>query len=206
MRNKLFRCSKAIILSLAAILATQAHAELTLVVNTSTDSELDFTVTGDFSGYTPPASLSSFLYLVPMDASGNPVTNWVPFEQTGDRPAGAIDGITINGWVFVAGDARSDDYSFLTGDGFNVSFGSGPYDENSVMTDPYTRNQTGLTLNTADVDHFNLYWGRTVLLATTRSAAPSGPAVPIPADAPLALALLAALMSLMGLVAMRGKP
>jgi len=193
-------------LSLVAMLATQAQAELTLVVDTSTDTQLDFTITGDFSGYTPPASLTSFLYLVPMDSNGNPVSDWVPFEQTGDRPDGEIDGVTINGWVFVIGADRNDDYSFLTGDGFNVSFGNGPYDENSVMTSPYTRNQTGLTLNTADVDHFNLYWGRTVLLATTQSAAPPAQAVAIPANAGPALALLVLLMSLVGLGVLRGRP
>jgi hypothetical protein len=165
--SKRFTIRATLFAGLFFLFSATANAELTLEVTTSTATDLDFTVTGDFSGYTPPASLSNFLYLVPMDSQGNPVTTWVPSEQTGDRPAGAIDGNTINGWVFVAGDVRSDAYSFLTGDGFNVSFGSGPYDSNSVMTSPYTRSQSGLTLNPADIAYFNLYWGRTVLLATT---------------------------------------
>ncbi len=166
-------------LVIAGLLAVQANAALTLEVTTSTATDFDFTVTGDFSGYTPPVSLTNFLYLVPMDGAGNPVTTWVPFEQTGDKPAGAIDGNAISGWVFIDSDVRSDDYSFLAGDGFNVSFDGGPYDANSVMTSPYTRSQSGLTLNPADIDHFNLYWGRTVLLASTGPVV-AAPSTPIP--------------------------
>ena len=156
-------------LAAASLLAVQANAALTLDVTTSTASDFDFTIVGDFSGYTPPASLTDFLYIVPMDSVGNPVTTWLPFEQTGDIPDGAINGNTITGWVFVEGDVRSDDYSFLTGDGFNVRFFGGPFDSTAVMTSAYTRSETGLTLNPADIDHFNLYWGRTVLLASTGS-------------------------------------
>jgi len=167
MHRSLRKIAKFAAFAIAGLFAVQANAALTLEVTTSTATDFDFTVTGDFSGYTPPASLTNFLYIVPMDSNGNPVTTWVPSEQTGERPAGAIDGDTVNGWVFVPGDARSDDYSFLTGDGFNVSFGGGPYDANSVMTSPYTRSETGLTLNPADIAYFNLYWGRTVLLASS---------------------------------------
>lgn len=179
--------------AVTGLLATQANAELTLEVTTSTDSEFDFTISGDFSGYTPPASLTQFLYLVPMDSSGNPLSTWVPFQQTGAHPDGAIDGDTINGWVFVVGDERSDDYSFLTGDGFNVSFNGGPYDATSVMTTDYTRSQSGLTLNPAGIDHFNLYWGRTVLLASTKA----GPVAPVPT-----LSAYGLVLAVMGILAM----
>jgi len=164
-------------LAIASILAVQANAALTMDVTTSTSTDFDFTITGDFSGYTPPASLTDFLYIVPMDSGGNPVTTWVPFEQTGARPDGAINGNTVTGWVFVDSGVRSDDYSFLAGDGFNVRFFGGPFDSTAVMTSAYTRSQTGLTLNPADIDHFNLYWGRTVLLA---SSAPAMAATSIP--------------------------
>ena len=177
MHRSLRKIAKFATFAIAGLFAVQANAALTLEVTTSTATDFDFTVTGDFSGYTPPASLTNFLYIVPMDSNGSPVTTWVPSEQYGERPAGAIDGDTVNGWVFVPGDARSDDYSFLTGDGFNVSFGGGPYDANSVMTSPYTRSETGLTLNPADIAYFNLYWGRTVLLASSGEA---GEATAIP--------------------------
>ncbi len=124
-------------LAIAGLAAVQANAALTLDVTTSTATDFDFTVSGDFSGYTPPTSLTDFLYIVPIDSSGNPVTTWIPFQQTGDRPDGAINGDTIGGWVFVEGDVRSDSYSFLAGDGFNVSFNGGPYDATAVMTSPY---------------------------------------------------------------------
>ena len=168
-------------LAIAGLLAVQANAALVMDVTTSTATDFDFTISGDFSGYTPPTSLTNFLYIVPMDSSGNPVTTWLPIDQTGARPDGAINGSTITGWVFVQGDGRSDSYSFLAGDGFNVSFGGGPYDSTAVMTSAYTRSQTGLTLNPADIDHFNLYWGRTVLLASTGPAGVASiPATPIP--------------------------
>jgi len=175
-------------LVIAGLLAVQANATLTLEVTASTATDFNFTVTGDFSGYTPPATLTNFLYIVPVDSGGNPVTTWVSVQQTGDRPAGAIDGVEVNGWVFVDSDTRSDEYSFLTGDGFNVSFGGGPYDANSVMTTPYARSQSGFTLNPAGIDHFNLYWGRTVLLASTGQAV-QAPTTPVPTLSTLGLVL-----------------
>ncbi len=164
--------------TIAGLMAMPAKAVLTLEVTASTTTDFNFRVTGDFSGYTPPPSRTNHLYIVPMDAADNPLLTWVPSEQTGARPDGAIDGNTITGWVFVEGDARSDDFSFVTGDGFNVQFGSGPYDASSVMTADYERNETGLTLNPAGIDHFNLYWGREVLVATTAAAPPPPPAAP----------------------------
>lgn len=176
--------------AIAGLMAMPAKAVLTLEVTASTATEFNFRVTGDFSGYTPPASRTNYLYIVPVDAGDNPLLTWVPSQQTGAQPVGAIDGTTVSGWVFVPGDERSDDFSFLTGDGFNVQFGSGPYDENSVMTVDYERNQSGLTLNPAGIDHFNLYWGRTVLAASSDSvAAPSGPAAPVPTLPAYGLAL-----------------
>jgi hypothetical protein len=179
MQRSLRRIVASATLVIAGLLAVQANAALTLEVSTSTATDFDFTVTGDFSGYAPPLSLTNFLYIVPMDSGGNPVTTWVPSEQYGERPDGAIDGDTISGWAFIDSNVRSDEFSFLTGDGFNVSFGGGPYDASSVMTSPYTRSQSGLTLNPEGIDHFNLYWGRTVLLAST-GAVVAAPATPIP--------------------------
>lgn len=167
-------------LAIAGLLSMQANAVMTLDVTASTATDFDFTISGDFSGYTPPTSLTDYLYLVPMDSGGNPVTTWVPSEQDGDRPAGAIDGNTIGGWVFVDSDTRSGTFSFLTGDGFNVLFNGGPYDSAAVMTSAYTRSQTGLTLNPAGIDHFNLYWGRTVLLASTGSVVSAASPTPVP--------------------------
>ena len=180
---------------IAGLLAVQANAALTLDVTASTATDFDFTVVGDFSGYTPPASLTDFLYIVPMDSDGNPVTTWLPSEQTGERPDGAINGSTITGWVFVEGDVRSDDYSFLTGDGFNVRFFDGPFDSTAVMTSAYTRSQTGLTLNPADIDYFNLYWGRTVLLASTGSVVePAATSIPTLSAYGLVLTMLGLLV------------
>lgn len=180
----MYRSLRKIIVSatfaIAGLLAVQANAALVMDVTTSTATDFDFTISGDFSGYTPPTSLTNFLYIVPMDSSGNPVLTWVPFEQTGERPDGAINGSTINGWVFLEGDDRTDDYSFLTGDGFTVSFTGGPYDSSAVMTSAYTRSQTGLTLNPTDIDYFNLYWGRTVLLASTGAGGIVPAATPVP--------------------------
>lgn len=187
-------------LVISGLLAMQAEAALTLDVTTSTATDFNFTVSGDFSGYTPPTSLTDFLYIVPMDSSGNPVTTWVPSDQTGARPAGAINGSTIIGWVFVAGDSRSDDYSFLAGDGFNVQFGGGPYDSTAVMTSDYIGNQTGLTLNPAGIDHFDLYWGRTVLLASTSAIAPPAPATPVPTMTAYGLVL-----TILGLLVVAGR-
>ena len=115
-----------------------------------------------------------------MDSSGNPVTTWIDTVQTPDppRPNGAINGNTITGWFFGPADDRSDNWSFLTGDGFNANFFGGPFDSTAVMTTPYTKSMTGLTLNPAGIDHFNLYWGRTVLLASTASAATPVPTLP----------------------------
>lgn len=187
-------------LVIAGLLAVQANAALVLDVTTSTATDFDFTVVGDFSGYTPPPSLTNFLYIVPMDSDGNPVTTWIPFQQTGERPDGAINGSTITGWVFVEGDARSDDYSFLTGDGFNVSFGGGPFDSTAVMTSAYTRSQTGLTLDPAGIDHFNLYWGRTVLLAST------GPVGVVPAATPVpTLSAYGLVLTMLGLLVVTGR-
>lgn len=195
MFRSLRRIAASATFTIASLLAVQANAALTLDVTASTATDFDFTVSGDFSGYTPPASLTDFLYIVPMDSGGNPVTTWVPFEQTGERPDGAIDGNTITGWVFVEGDARSDDYSFLTGDGFNVRFSGGPFDSTAVMTSPYTRSQSGLTLNPADIDHFNLYWGRTVLLASTGSVvAPAATSIPTLSTYGLVLIMLGLLV------------
>lgn len=204
MNNPLRRVAAIATLVIAGLLSVQANATLTLEVTTSTATDFDFTVSGDFSGYTPPATLTEFLYIVPMDSSGNPVLTWVPSQQTGDKPSGAIDGSIITGWVFVPGDARSDDYSFIAGDGFNVAFNGGPYDSNSVMTTPYTRSQSGLTLNPADVDYFNLYWGRTVLLASTGSVSPIEPAEPTtPVPTLSTYGLILAILSLLILTARR---
>ena len=96
---------------------------------------------------------------------------------------------TVIGWVFVDSDARSDSFSFLTGDGFNVEFGGGPYDSTAVMTSPYTRSQSGLTLDPAGIDHFNLYWGRTVLLASSGAAEEASAATPVPTLSTYGLAL-----------------
>jgi len=197
MYRSLRKIATSAIIAISGLVAVQANAALTLDVSTSTTTDFDFTVSGDFSGYTPPTSLTDFLYIVPMDSGGSPVTTWIPFEQTGAYPDGAINGNTITGWVFVDGEARSDSYSFLAGDGFNVSFSGGPYDSTAVMTSPYTRSQTGLTLNPAGIDHFNLYWGRTVLLASTRAvdAAPT----PIPTMSVWGLGVLAGLIGLLGI-------
>jgi hypothetical protein len=185
-------------LAIAGLLAVQANAALTLDVTASTATDFNFTVSGDFSGYTPPTSLTNFLYIVPMDSGGNPVTTWLPFEQSGVRPDGAINGSTIDGWVFVVGDSRTDPYSFLTGDGFNVSFGGGPFDSTAVMTSAYSRSQSGLTLNPAGIDHFDLYWGRTVLLASTGSGA--GPATAVPT-----LPAYGLVLTTLGLLALAGR-
>lgn len=180
---------------IAGLLAVQANAALTLDVTASTATDFDFTVVGDFSGYTPPASLTDFLYIVPMDSDGNPVTTWLASEQTGERPDGAINGSTVTGWVFVDSDVRSDDYSFLAGDGFNVRFFDGPFDSTAVMTSAYTRSQTGLTLNPADIDYFNLYWGRTVLLASTGSVVePAATSIPTLSAYGLVLTMLGLLV------------
>jgi hypothetical protein len=49
------------------------------------------------------------------------------------------------------------------------------------MTSDYIISETGLTLNPAGIDHFNLYWGRTVLLASTGAAVSEvSAATPIP--------------------------
>ena len=195
MYKSLRRVAASATLAIASLLAVQANAALTLDVTASTATDFDFTVVGDFSGYTPPASLTDFLYIVPMDSDGNPVTTWLPSEQTGERPDGAINGSTITGWVFVEGDVRSDDYSFLTGDGFNVRFFDGPFDSTAVMTSAYTRSQTGLTLNPADIDYFNLYWGRTVLLASTGSVVvPAATSIPTLSTYGLVLTMLGLLV------------
>lgn len=202
-KSSMFRSLRKIVssatLAIAGLLAVQANAALVMDVTASTATDFDFTIVGDFSGYTPPASLTNFLYIVPMDSGGNPITTWVTSEQYGDRPAGAIDGNTINGWVFVDSDARSDNFSFLAGDGFNVAFDGGPFDATAVMTSAYTRSQTGLTLNPAGIDHFNLYWGRTVLLATTGSVEVA-PAIPIPT-----LSAYGLILTIMGLLVLAGR-
>jgi hypothetical protein len=187
-------------LAIAGLLAVQANAALVVDVTTSTATDFDFTISGDFSGYTPPTSLTNFLYIVPMDSGGNPVTTWVPFEQTGDRPDGAINGDAVTGWVFVQGDARFDHFSFLAGDSFTVDFSGGPYDSSAVMTSAYTRSQTGLTLNPADIDHFNLYWGRTVLLASTGSVGVVSAATPIPT-----LSAYGLVLTMLGLLVVAGR-
>jgi hypothetical protein len=187
-------------LAIAGLLAVQANAALVMDVTTSTATDFDFTISGDFSGYTPPTSLTNHLYIVPMDNGGIPLTTWVPFEQTGDRPDGAMNGDTITGWVFVQGDARFDHFSFLAGDSFTVDFSGGPYDSSAVMTSAYTRSQTGLTLNPAGIDHFNLYWGRTVLLASTGPVGPVSAAAPIPT-----LSAYGLILTMLGLLVVAGR-
>jgi hypothetical protein len=101
MHRSIRKIAAAATFAITGLLSTQANATLTLQVTASTATDFNFTVSGDFSGYPTPASLTNFLYLVPMDSSNNPVTTWVPFEQAGDHPNGAINGDTIGGWVFV---------------------------------------------------------------------------------------------------------
>ena len=200
MYRSLRRIAASATLAIAGLLAVQANAALTLDVTTSTATDFDFTVSGDFSGYTPPTSLTDYLYLVPMDSDGNPVTTWVPSQQTGERPAGAINGNGIAGWVFVDSDARSDSFSFLAGDGFNVQFSGGPYDSTAVMTSAYTRSETGLILNPVGIDHFNLYWGRTVLLASTGAVGEVSAATPIPT-----LSAYGLVLTMLGLLVVAGR-
>lgn len=177
-----------ILFAFCALSANPSIAELTLEVTISTSTDFAFTVSGDFSGYTPPASLTDFLYLVPMDQNGNPVTTWLTLEQFGSRPDGAINGSTVTGWVFADSDTRSDDFSFLTGDGFNVQFNGGPFDSTAVMTTPYARSEGGFTLNPSDIAYFNLYWGRTVLVASTESS--SVEPTPVPALPTFGIAII----------------
>ncbi len=200
MHTALRKIAATLMFAITGLLAMPANATLTLQVTASTATDFDFTVSGDFSGYTTPVSLTNFLYLVPMDSCNNPVTTWVPSEQTGDYPNGAINGNTISGWVFIDSAVRSDDYSFLAGDSFTVSFNGGSYDSTAVMTSDYTRSQAGLTLNPAGIDHFNLYWGRTVLVASTPSAGLAcSSAAPIPT-----LSVHGLVLAMLGLLAVAG--
>ena len=85
------------------------------------------------------------------------------------KPPGAINGTVIDGWA-IGSESRTDSYGFgPAGDTFAASFGSGPFDATAVLTTPYVLNYSGLTLNPTGVDHFNLYWGKTVLLASSQS-------------------------------------
>ena len=162
--------------ALTAALLSSASATLELNITEASPTAFGFNISGDFTGLTAPASELNWLYVVPVDSSGTPVTTWIDGGfQAGESPSpdGAIDGSnTVNGWGITEG--------FFPSDAFVMVF-STDMSTSSVVTAPITFGRSaGLDLDMTNVAGFDLYWG-------ANQVASSSVAVPEPSSVALAV-------------------